>query len=306
MSLPHHTRRIVCAVLRHALALALGLVPSTLTSAQVTWTYAYNRKPSERVLAAMAYDSLRHCVILFGGISGDFLPVFHGDTWSWDGTKWTLVSTAGPSPRGKSSMAYDSVRDRVVLCGGIGAGGICDDTWEWDGSSWQRIGPGPSPLAAAGMAFDVARRRTVLFGGTDGLYPLSGTFEWDGSRWTQRATSNAPAAREGLTLTYDGRAQASILFGGTGGVAYDDTWLWNGSNWTKLLPSNASLRSLRPRCRMGRLPRADRLVWRTPVEQQFAWRHMGVGRQHLVPAIPTSEAAVPSLGSRHGVRRVSR
>src|SRR5918994_1538969 len=108
---------------------------------------------------AMTYDSGRGRVILFGG--ADEAKVC-GDTWEWDGRRWTLVSQTGPAPRTFPSMAYDSVRRKVVLFGGNrvlfgrnpGEVKFLNDTWEWDGRRWTEIKvAGPSPRAEAAIAF---------------------------------------------------------------------------------------------------------------------------------------------------------
>lgn len=49
----------------------------------------------------MAYDESNKMVVLFGGWAGSYL----GDTWGWDGKKWTMVATTGPPARaGKPGM----------------------------------------------------------------------------------------------------------------------------------------------------------------------------------------------------------
>jgi hypothetical protein len=71
------------------------------------WHEALVRGPSPRTFPAMAYDSARAEVILFGGnrvlFGGRHLRPGSvtrlGDTWEWDGGRWSRVSTAGP-PRG--------------------------------------------------------------------------------------------------------------------------------------------------------------------------------------------------------------
>ena len=60
---------------------------------------------------AMTYDSLRGVVVLFNGL----------DTWTWDGSKWTLKQPATKPPqRNGHAMAFDSARGVVVLFGGEG------------------------------------------------------------------------------------------------------------------------------------------------------------------------------------------
>ena len=84
---------------------------------------------------------------------------------------WTQVSDIGPSARSAHAMAYDEVRDRVVLFGGR-THGVSEpdarpsDTWEWDGESWVQVEDvGPPGRGHFAMAYDSARQRVVLFGG---------------------------------------------------------------------------------------------------------------------------------------------
>ena len=63
-------------------------------------------------------------------------------------------------------MAYDWLRQKVVLFGGEGVTG----TWEWDGSTWTPFtssnGLDPSLFFHSTMVYDTAGRRAVLFGRT--------------------------------------------------------------------------------------------------------------------------------------------
>jgi hypothetical protein len=49
----------------------------------------------------MAYDSRRRRTVLFGGHDGE--NVF-GDTWEWDGRRWTLQ--AGVPPRRRADNGH--------------------------------------------------------------------------------------------------------------------------------------------------------------------------------------------------------
>src|SRR5262245_8453836 len=84
-------------------------------------------------------------------------------TWEWNGSRWTLRSTSGPSGRANASIAYDPARGVTVLFGGrIGLQTYLQDTWEWDGSTWtQRNVTGPSPRWLPAMAYDAARNVVV-------------------------------------------------------------------------------------------------------------------------------------------------
>ena len=136
-------------------------------------------------------------------------------------------------------MAYDSVRQRVVLFGGMGSSGALGDTWEWDGGAWLQRSPlsSPPPRSLHAMAYDASRHRTVLFGGA-GSGLLADTWEWDGSVWAAKFTSSFPPARMFHAIAYDGLAQRIVLFGG--GLilsAFGDTWGYDGSDWVDLMPS---------------------------------------------------------------------
>ena len=119
---------------------------------------------------AMAYDAANERVVLFGGDGDDWLPMPSEETWTWDGAAWSVAATSGPSRRYAHAMAYDSVRDRVVLVGGSRgptSEATLRDSWEWDGHDWAQVaGLGPSARADHAAAFDSARNRTVVFGGS--------------------------------------------------------------------------------------------------------------------------------------------
>jgi N-acetylneuraminic acid mutarotase len=171
--------------------------------------------------------------VLFGGFSNIFL----NDTWEWDGEAWTRVADTGPTPRGAHAITFDSVRQRVVLFGGLSADiDPLNDTWEWDGAVWTHVADtGPSPRMEHAMTFDSVRQRVVLFGGhtiTGGLAFFNDTCEWDGEVWTQVADFG-PSPRSG----YPAMAQMgtrTALFGGYDGIRYlTDTWEWKDLRWTQ-------------------------------------------------------------------------
>jgi cysteine-rich repeat protein len=172
-----------------------------------------------------------------------------GNTRSRDGCSLcreeaVVVSSAGlvPSARSSAQLAYDPLRQRVLLFGGF-AGVALADTWEWDGSAWARLEPERSPPARsdASIAYDAARRRIVMFGGASNGGFRRDTWEWDGVRWIERTPpppAPSPAARRQAAMAYDGSRGLVVLFGGfdsVGGdvVTYGDTWTWDGAGWTQ-------------------------------------------------------------------------
>jgi hypothetical protein len=222
------------------LLITLGLWGSAMAAgAQVgsccdtkQWKESTAAGPDERTDAAMAYDSARHRLVLFGG--ADLSPLLRGDTWEWDGNFWALKPVFGPlpSPRSGHAMAYDAARGRVVLFGGVDASGVRGDTWEWDGTTWTaKAITGPSPRADHAMVYDSGRGKVILFGGSG---PNSGeTWEWDGAAWTRKSTTG-PGSRYFHAMADDSIHGRVVLFGGIapGAVlSLADTWTWDGTNW---------------------------------------------------------------------------
>jgi len=204
----------------------------------------------------MAYDSRRGRVVLFGG--ADDVQVC-GDTWEWDGRRWAQVSLAGPGPRTFPAMAYDGVRQKLVLFGGnrvlfgkdADDSKFLDDTWEWDGRRWIQIDVhGPGPRTEASMTFDSRRGRIVLFGGYSRVGAVinrfGDTWEWDGVEWT-RTDAPGPPPGNNVALAYDSGRGRTILFdpvrgrtSPTGGPPVPGmTWEWDGARWAENQPAAA-------------------------------------------------------------------
>ena len=150
--------------------------------------------PGPRFWFQLAFDAARNRTLLFGGARSPTIQL--GDTWIWDGQAgvWTqLNSPVQPSPRQLYALAYDSLRELVLLqCGSwVDPGGTAVDgqSWEWDGSTWHDLTPTYSyccPRAGGGMAYDSRRQQMVLYGG-------SGALDDNGTVWALRLTWNGPS-----------------------------------------------------------------------------------------------------------------
>jgi len=205
--------------------------PSPSPSSEVTAPASSAQVSPGRTAASLAYDPARQVLVLFGG-------GYLNDTWTWDGSNWTLLHPAtSPPPRAWASMASDG-RGRLVLFGGSAASGdVLGDTWTWNGTSWQQERPASSPPArtAASMVYDTERRTVVLFGGETRQgrisIPLNDTWTWDGTTWSQAHPAVLPPPRLGASLTYDGARKTVLLFGGGAGFQLNDTWTWDGTIW---------------------------------------------------------------------------
>ena len=64
-----------------------------------------------------------------------------GDVWVWGGDRWRIVAKRVFPPRQAFGLAYDEVRDTVVLTGGVVQPGSVErhqDVWEWSGRPEER------------------------------------------------------------------------------------------------------------------------------------------------------------------------
>ena len=202
---------------------------------------------------AMAFDQARGQIVLFGGQEG-VTYTYVDQTWVWDGSDWRQMHPAvSPPARYGHAMAYDAIRQKVVLFGGWGDSAEGGDTWLWDGTNWtQAVTPvTPGPRTGHSMAFDAQRGEVVLFGGMGAGWPpsfYSDTWTWDGTAWQQKDVVAPPSGRSGHLLAYDPALGGVVMVGGAGGKDvtatswnYDfrrETWLWDGAHWIQQFPED--------------------------------------------------------------------
>jgi hypothetical protein len=195
--------------------------------------------PTQRYSHAMAYDSNRQRVVLFGGWGSDGVTnKYLNDTYEWNGTNWTQrFPSVSPGGRYCHAMAYDSNRQRVVLFGGYDGTADKNDTWEWNGNDWTQTlndSPlhGPGARSCHAMAYDSSRLVVVLFGGSSTEY-LSDTWEYNGTGWTLVSTgADHPSARHLHAMCFNAFSGLTVLFGGFFSQLtpvpvqrwFDDTW----------------------------------------------------------------------------------
>ncbi len=228
------------ALFSNAALLFIWTVSPVVAANSINWTSPIAiASPAQRTQSAMAYDSVHHQLVMFGG-SNNGTPL--SDTWLWDGTAWTQANpAANPPARTGHSLAYDSARGQVVMFGGFTADSVSlGDTWVWDGANWTQKAPATSPSVRGGhaMAFDAAHSQVVLFGGSSSGLGLADTWTWDGTNWSQQAPATSPTARDSFGLVYDSAHSQVVLFGGkqSSQTSLNDTWVWSGSTWTQLTP----------------------------------------------------------------------
>lgn len=177
------------------------------------WTLAISpENPSFRFHQGMAYDKARGRTVLFGGYiyESGVGYVERNDTWEWDGSVWSQVSTDGPEYRVFSPMVYHD-SEGVVFLFGFG-----DDTWTWEGTTWTKRPSSNNPeIGKRALAYDVQRSRTVAYGTDVFSEDFDETYEWDGENWSSFALNPNPGPQwqdHPIVFVYDSYTEEILLF----------------------------------------------------------------------------------------------
>jgi hypothetical protein len=204
--------------------------------------------------AGLGSPSTVNAILLFGGAGQDIL----GDTWKWDGQRWTELHPAH-SPPARMSASMGTLGNRVVLFGGddrithVGDDYtyLLGDTWTWDGTDWTRECPAHSPAPRRYGLMKNTNGTLHLFGGTGLLatnridkpgdaisWDYQDVWTWNGKDWEEQFTPRLPtiygAPAEALgsqVLLVDSTPDEGDLSA--------DTWVWDGVVWSKRTPALA-------------------------------------------------------------------
>jgi Kelch motif len=210
-----------------------------------TWTQQNPaHAPSARTGASMAYDAASHQLLLFGG-GATTGTGFSNQTWTWNGTTWTLLHPAtSPPAREDSDLVYDAATKTMILFAGW-HGSYWDDTWSWNGTTWTELFPATSPSGrdSDALVYDPATKTAILYGGFRGTgYAPGDTWSWNGTAWTELFPSSSPGVDVfAWQAAYDAASHQVLVFGGDAGnnTFLNTTWAWNGTTWTKLSPADS-------------------------------------------------------------------
>ena len=211
--------------------LSTGLMKDTWEFDGTAWVQVKTTSaPSARNDAAMAYDSVRHRIVLLGG--RDSTGTLN-DHWEYDGKNWTQIKPKTlPTSRRDHTLVYDSGRHVMIAFGGFHTGlKVRNDLWEYDGKNWKLATPpaSPGPRVGHAAAYDSYRRVMVVSSGYDGSAQPADTLEWNGIKWVQRNPKTFPPGRSGHTMVYDFIRHQMIQYGGWSTKFTNETWSYTNT-----------------------------------------------------------------------------
>lgn len=201
--------------------------------------------PPARSYHAVAWDSLRRRLLVFGGISAANLA----DAWAYSlaSNSWQLLAAdgAGPAARHGVSAIYDEGHDRMVISHGFTNTGRTDDTWALDLSTntWRDISPAVRPLRRClhHASYDAATQQMYLYGGcSSGYGPCPDSDLWsldlNTNTWTARGTGALPPGRQDYAMAFDPTGKRLRVFAGFGSTPLSDTWEFDptAAQWTSV------------------------------------------------------------------------
>ena len=138
-------------------------------------------------------------------------------------------------------MAYDRLRGRTVLFGGLDENGQqLAAVHEYDGSSWTGpFTPTPGPAARStdgssatfvdGKALSPSlQNRVIVYGGEASTGYLDDCWAWDGTQWTSLCTTCTGKARTATGLTYDPATGRAVIINGWGEGEIEGTYEFLG------------------------------------------------------------------------------
>jgi len=216
--------------------------------------------------AGMGISPSNGRIIMFGGENGG-VPNSQTYEFNTATNTWTLLAPGTiPPARSTQAMVTDTTNGKIVMLGGLLAGGIYDGaTYTWNGTNWTLAVASPSTpfslpderapsrRASAATCFDSDRARMVVHSGfpSGNDYAPWGfsnqtsnqTWLWNGTQWS--VVRAIPSAGHGSQMVYDPVRQVLVWFGGYNDTvtppngATDRTWEFDGTKWTRIFPTTS-------------------------------------------------------------------
>lgn len=207
---------------------------------RVTLRVMRQQAPAPGILAAAAYDSKRHRMLVFGGrVPGDRDPSATLVSLDLSTERWATMNVEGANPKGTfgPAMVYVQDEDALYLFGGWpeNADQPLAELWSLPFASeaetkWRLISDGSDgPAARNGccMVADTTRKRLLVHGGDAGPHPKFGfrplddlwEFDLAKKKWRLLQPSGSPPKpRWNHAATISHERGVMFVFGGAGYV----------------------------------------------------------------------------------------
>ena len=221
--------------------------------------------PTPRQETVGIYDPLRERAVFFGGWT--YPSNYFTDVWTLslgDTPTWEEAHPAGDGPSGRRAhaAAYDPLRDRMLVFGGVDDDVVYDDLWALDLSGamrWERLVPrneGPGPRFFMSTTYEPSRDALIVHGGRLDSQSLGDTWRLRLADLTWERLDTGPYGNtiERHVASYDGKRDRLIVHGGWA-IDYDVIWL-NSETYTLPLHGDPKWTWLQPELSDGRYPPA--------------------------------------------------
>lgn len=205
--------------------------------------------PSPRWGASMSELTASNKLVLFGG-RGAGGELASNQTYTFDGSNFTLLNIAGPPARSNAAMSYDGTY--VTIVGGTDLISNLSDTWRynvvggWVKQAITNVEDGgytvPTMLRNASMAYQSGPGEAILISGNAQWqrHYVKDVWAWQTGAWTQLSPATLPPGRE--HAAFASNATTAILMGGRDfSGALGDVYKWDGTNFTKLTTINTPI-----------------------------------------------------------------
>ena len=198
-------------------------------------TIASGTPPSVRYAHSAFVDPVGWQMVVYGGTNGASFRADARALQYLNGFRWVAVSPSGTPPpaRAGHSVAYDQLRNRMLVFGGTNASGRMNDLWalEFTTYRWVAETPGgsvPAARAGHGAAFAPDADRMVVFGGEAASGLRSDTHVLDlteSHTWSAIETGPPPGTMN--PMVYDPLRHRVLLFQSqTWALSLDAPVLW--------------------------------------------------------------------------------
>jgi hypothetical protein len=304
-----------------------------LASTNQVWTRVLPQgvQPTYRHGHRAVWDPVRHRMIVVGGFDVGFL----NDVWAYTpqpAPSWTRLTIAGTPPSGRMvfGLAYDPLRDRLILVGGYpgfwptAPYPYLNDVWSLplsgpSANTWIPLSPTGDPPSRRwiyGMQYDAPRDRMMFFGGATDAGRVNDVWALSlggSTSWTQILPQGGPPmSRSDHTMIYDPYFDRMVVFGGYDGAVLtgqspgpflNDVWslsLSGTPSWSPLSP-DGDLASNRDAFTAVFDPVGDRMVFMGGFDGNNLLRDSWA-LEWSPPVVPALASLVSSSASSEAVR----